>query len=434
VQAQKFKLLRYNDELPSLQQDSTEKSAYEKFKLKRWSETRYASFGGEIRYMAQNFVNEDWGDFPVREYTALYSRFLFHANVHLSNAVRGFVQFNSTFANGRVTPVRLIDENRFSVHQAFLDVRVAKPLLLRAGRQELLYGSQRLISVREGPNNRLSFDAVKMIFHRPEFTADFFYARPVGIKPGVVDDVINENQLLWGGYAVIHHVPFLENADLYYLGIQRKQAQFDDGVADEVRHSFGTRWWGKRGSWDYDMEAVYQLGSFATGIIQAWTTSINTNYKFPKLKTPLTVGLKTEIISGDRARNDGTINTFNPLFPRGAYFGLAALIGPSNLVDVHPSAKIELSPGFTLSLDYDAFWRHSLADGIYGPNGALIYSGENTTARFIGHQVGINGELSINEHFTITPEFTWFGADAFLKQAGRGEDVYFSALTLQYKY
>jgi hypothetical protein len=95
---------------------------------------------------------------------------------------------------------------------------------------------------------------------------------------------------------------------------------------------------------------------------------------------------------------------------------------------------MDVTKSLTLSLDYDLFWRQSIADGIYGPNGVLIYSGENTTARFIGDQLGINGEYSFNRHLTVVPEFTWFRAGDFLKQAGPGKDVYFTAVTIQFKY
>jgi hypothetical protein len=322
-----FKSLRYNEDHSYLRNDSS-KNSYKKFKFTSFNNQRSLSMGGEVRYLMQNFVNEDWGDFPVREYTAFYSRFLFHTDLRLSNSIRGFVQFNSTFANGRVTPIRSIDENRFSIHQAFVDVQVAKPLLLRVGRQELLYGSQRLISVREGPNNRLSFDAAKMIVRHNNILVDFFYARPVAIRADVLDDEFNETQSLWGGYAALANVPTLKNIDFYYLGYDRQQARFDDGVADELRHSLGTRWWGKVNRWEYDIEALYQAGSFGSGSISAWTASLNTSYTFTEWKKPVTAGIKTEIISGDRNRNDGQLNTFNPLFPRGAYFGLAALYRP----------------------------------------------------------------------------------------------------------
>jgi len=41
-----------------------------------------------------------------------------------------------------------------------------KSVLLRVGRQELMYGSQRLIAVREAPNNRIAFDGLKFIFNK----------------------------------------------------------------------------------------------------------------------------------------------------------------------------------------------------------------------------------------------------------------------------
>jgi hypothetical protein len=430
-----FKNLRYNEDYSYLLKDSLLKNQYDRLKASKLGERSFVSLGGEVRYLIQNYVNEDWGDTPVKEYTAFYSRFLFHADVHIGRALRGFIQLNSTFANGRVTPIRSIDENRLSVHQSFIDIRFSKKLTLRAGRQELLFGSQRLVSVREGPNNRLSFDAANILIADRDMKVDLFYARPLAIRPGALDDkFFNETQSLWGGYAVVRNIHWLKNVDLYYLGYHRQQARFDKAVADELRHSFGTRWWGKSSHWEYDMEALYQSGRFGEGSISAWTASMNTSYTITELKKPVTLGMKAEFISGDRDRNDDVLNTFNPLYPRGAYFGLAALIGPSNLIDVHPSVKIELRHSLTLSLDYDLFWRQTITDGIYGPNGALIYPSENATSRFIGDQVGINGEYQPNQHISIVPEFTWFKAGPYLKEAGTGKDVFFSALTVQFKY
>ncbi len=54
---------------------------------------------------------------------------------------------------------RPTDRDDLDLHQTFADLRVpfsgSDELTLRAGRQEMAYGSQRLISVRESPNNRL---------------------------------------------------------------------------------------------------------------------------------------------------------------------------------------------------------------------------------------------------------------------------------------
>src|SRR5690606_16353419 len=108
------------------------------------------------------------------------------------------------------------------------------------------------------------------------------------------------------------------------------------------------------------------------------TISSNTSYQFKNIKYKPKVGVKSEIISGNKSYGDKSIETFNPLFPKGAYFGQAALIGPSNLFDIHPSLDLEIHPKIVLIIDYDAFWRFSKNDGIYAPNTQLIYTGKES--------------------------------------------------------
>jgi hypothetical protein len=51
----------------------------------------------------------------------------------------------------------------------------------------------------------------------------------------------------------VRPVPGL-SADLYYLGLDRRNAAFDSGVAHQTVHSVGTRLWGQAGAWDYNTE------------------------------------------------------------------------------------------------------------------------------------------------------------------------------------
>src|SRR4030095_11974961 len=75
-------------------------------------------------------------------------------------------------------------------------------ITLRVGRQELNYGSSRLISFREGPNVRLSFDGLKTILRIGEWQVDAFAVKPVRTRPGAFDDDPDPNQKFWGLYAV----------------------------------------------------------------------------------------------------------------------------------------------------------------------------------------------------------------------------------------
>lgn len=432
-----FKSLRYNDDFRYLKQDSV-KNWYDKIKYIPFgkSDSYYASFGGEARIQYILTKNNKWGDDPEDSNGYLLSRYLFHTDVHLG-IFRIFGQFQSSLANSLPDPSP-VDKNIADVHQLFLDINFINSentrLYTRIGRQEMYYGSQRLIGVREGPNSRLAMDGLKVVIGRKDFQGDAFYMHPVANVPGSFNDKFNDNAKLWGGYAVLNNIRFFNNIDFYYLGLWKSNTNLDNASGKEVRHSFGTRIWKNKGSWKYDIEAIYQLGKLADKTISAWTISSNVNYSFENLKFSPIVGLKTEIISGDKNSSDNKIQTFNPLYPRGAYFGLVALIGPANLYDIHPSIDLALTKTLNFGMDYDIFWRWSKNDGLYTPNMQLLYSGEGIQETFVGTQLGADFEYSLNSFLSFTLEGAWFNTGAFLKEAGTGKDYYYTALTTTLKF
>lgn len=436
----RFKPLRYDENYAALKKDSA-KGWYKRTKYTPVSTTgeAYLSFGGEIRYQYFYFKNEDWGDSPEDKDGYILTRYLAHADFHPMKYLRSFIQLQSSLANGKVSKPSGADENQLDLHQAFIDLLLPAgskqaPLTLRVGRQELSYGSQRLVAVRDGPNNRQSFDAAKFIYSHNRFKADVFFSHYVLSQQGIFDDGFNRKTKFWGVYTVFNKIPLLQNADFYYLGLSKTAATFDDGKGKEIRHSIGTRIWKKSGNWQYDFEGLYQFGKFAAKDISAWTISSNTSYSFGSWKYKPQIGLKTELISGDKHYDDNKLNSFNPLFPRGGYFGLAAIIGPSNLADIHPSVSVDLSKHIALNFDYDAFWRYSLYDGIYAPSTALIYSGKNNGSKFIGQQYATELNYTPNMFLYFRVEFTWFKPGAFLKTASHGKDMLFTGLTAQLKF
>lgn len=431
-----FQKLRYDDDVTYLKDSS--RNWYEKIKyipLDR-NENYFASFGGEARLQYTNTVNDKWGDESDEGDGYLLSRYLLHADVHLG-VFRTFFELQSSLANSKVDPSP-VDENQLDIHQAFLDIdfirKEKQQLTLRTGRQEMMYGSQRLIAVREGPNSRLAFDAVKLFYKNNNWQTDAFYTHPIANKPGTFNDSFNESAQFWGSYTVLHKVPFIQNIDFYYLGLWKSRAVFNDAIGEENRQSIGTRIWKNKGNWKYDFEGVYQFGNINQKTISAWTISSFACYTFENIKFNPEIGLKTEIISGDKHSGDTHLETFNPLYPRGAYFGLVALIGPSNLIDVHPSIDFTLSEKWSLGIDYDIFWRQTRSDGLYAPNMQLLYSGKNTTERFIGSQLISNLDYAANDFLAFTLETGWFNAGPFLKEVGTGKDYFYAALTTQFKF
>lgn len=434
-----FRPLRYDETYGFLQQDKDSANWYKKIKFQPISTSgkSYFSFGGDLRYQYFYVDNEGWGEEPKDHDGYLLSRFLLHTDLHLGNRFRAFLQIQSSQADGKIL-VSPVDQNALDLHQAFIDFTLINgandKLLIRTGRQEMSFGSQRLVSVRDGPNNRQSFDAVKLIYEQKQFRADVFYSHYVLSRNGIFDDKSHEARKFWGSYFVFKNVPIVKNIDVYYLGYERNLATFDEGTQNEKRHSGGTRIWGKSGNFRYDSEFVYQLGKFGQQDIDAWTATINTGYRFSEVKFRPEIGLKGEFISGDRNPGDDKLQTFNPLFPRGAYFGLAALIGPSNLIDFHPSLSLELTKNLDWTTDYDMFWRYSIHDGIYAPNVALIYSGGTSSSKNIGQQLSTDLGWNMNDFLYFRGELTWFKAGQYLKDSGPGKDIFFAGTTVQLKF
>src|SRR5262249_53781300 len=136
-------------------------------------------------------------------------------------------------------------EKRLDFLAAFLDVCTGgerKWIALRTGRQELNYGSGRLVSVREGPNVRQSFTGFKILSQTGDWHIDAFAVRPDVDNFGFFDNVPDHRTAFWGTYSTR---PLRRNisADLYYLGIARKQATYNRGTANELRHTVGARLW-----------------------------------------------------------------------------------------------------------------------------------------------------------------------------------------------
>ena len=430
-----FQKLRYDESYEYLR-DPSRRSDYLdaiKFIPLNTNGDWHLTLGGEIRERYEHYQNNLWGRGPQDDNGYLLQRYMVHADGHFGENFRIFTQFKSGLEDGRNGGPRPTDRDDFDLHQAFFDVRVpwseTDSLTFRAGRQELAYGSSRLISFREEPNVRRSFDGMKAILKVNGWQVDAFAVKPVRTKTGVFDDDPDPDQDFWGLYAVTP-VSWLPggNVDLYYLGLDRKNASFDQGTAHELRHSIGTRIWGHKAGWDYNLEFVYQFGSFGSGDIQAWTAASDVGFTFANTLFEPRLGLKANVTSGDDNPSNRNLQTFNPLFPRGAYFGEPALIGPANHIDVHPQLELVLLRNLTLIVNWDCFWRESTHDGIYGPAVNLIQTGKTSDARYVGNQAEAMLEWHVDRHLTFTADYAHFFAGDFLKETTPGKDAdYFSA-------
>jgi hypothetical protein len=200
---------------------------------------------------------------------------------------------------------------------------------------------------------------------------------------------------------------------------------FNQGGGEEARHTLGSRFFGKAQGWDWNFEGMFQFGSFEGGNIRAWSAASDTGYTFQAVTFSSRIGLKANIISGDRNRDDPNLQTFNPLFPRGKYFGEIGLIGPSNLVNVHPSVTLRLSEQWTLSGAGVFYWRESLGDGIYDTGGGLVRPSDGSRARYIGSQADVVLAWEPVRWFSAELAYSVFAPGQFIKDTGPSKTAHF---------
>ena len=211
----------------------------------------YLSFGGELRERFEYYADPDFGVDGTGDDAYLLHRMLAHADLHAGEHLRAFVQLGSELQLGKDKPFAPVDVDRLDLQQGFAEaagrVDPIGDLMLRVGRQEMQYGSSRLVSVRESPNVRRSFDAVRVGASTGPARLDAFVGRPVKNEREVFDDHANQEQAFWGGYGVLTEIAGMPalNLDLYYLGLRREDAELSEFIDTEHRHTLGARFWGE---------------------------------------------------------------------------------------------------------------------------------------------------------------------------------------------
>jgi hypothetical protein len=423
---------------PANRQDFWDPLKY--IRLRKGRDDWFMTVSGEAREVWEQIGNDNWGQSPYWN-GYLNERYMLGFDIHYGKHVRSFVEFKSGLNSFRFGGPRPIDEKKLDLQAAFLEIGNTwgqNAVAVRAGRLELEYGSGRLVDVREGPNVRLGFDGFMIENKIDTWQIDGFAVRPDLDKPGFFDNAPNHAIGFWGVYAT-RPVRRKNSLDTYYLGLDRQQATFQRGTAHEVRHSLGARFSRaiatENAGWDFDYEALWQFGTFGSANINAWTVASETGYRLPNIPLKPRFSLKADISSGDDPRTN-TLGTFNPLFPKGNYFGVLATTGPGpiNFIDVHPHAEAALPHGVTVSVDWIFQWRESLQDGVYSVPGFLIIPAGNSIARFVGQRPGTEVHWQANRHLWFQADYGIFYAGKFVKESQPGRNLNYWALWAGYKF
>lgn len=406
----------------------------------RWTESfKYIPLGGasaylttglEARLRQESYRNNGWGEAPAPDDGYLWVRALPYADLH-AGQFRAFVQPIAAYAAGVQPSAGPTDRTGIDLLQGFVEVSLpveSGGVVVRAGRQLMPLGSERLVGARYGPNIPLAFDGLRADVHAGPAKVSVFRVEPVRAGAGAFDDRTVPAKTLWGAYTTL---PAL---DLYYLGFRHRGATFGGRTGDERRDSFGARSFGQARDWRWNIEGVLQIGRFSGQKIRAWTLGSEVGRRFPDVPLAPDATVRFNIVSGDKNPVDEKLGTFNALFPKGKYFGELSPVGPYNIVSLNPGVALDLGRNVTLGVAAMAYWRYSRADGVYDVSRSLIRAPGVSRARFTGKAAEVTLEWQVTPELELSTSLSAFEAGRFLRETGPAETIGMFGLEANFRF
>ncbi len=431
-----FRPLRFDDNFSAQRQSCAEDNTRSAcWKDQPVGDHVHLSLGGDLRWRYEHTGNPRYGLEPQDRRGVLMQRGSVFADLRLGEHWRGFAQLASSYAWGRAAGPSPVDENRIDPTNLFAEWRSAGDeggMGMRIGVQELQFGSGRSIDAREGPNVRRSFEAVRAFATSGPWRVDAFAAAPRLNRPGRFDDARSQTQALRGVY--VTRTADITSWDVYALHYEDTVARYVQGLAHERRWSLGTRVFGSRKTWDWNWEFAAQGGRFGDARIRAWSLATDTGYTFDGVAGQPRVALLLAAASGDKDPGDKRLGTFHPLYPRGNYFGDEATLGPRNFLNVHPALALRLTPRVLLNASLDFFWRHSIRDGVYAPNGMLIRAAGDSRARYVATIASLGATWMLAPGWSSIAVVAYAHPGAYLRETGADDGLSFISLSLQYRF
>jgi hypothetical protein len=327
-------------------------------------------------------------------------------------------RYNATAAGKGLTD----RDSGLDLHQAFLFIGNHKefPLSLKIGRQELVYGDQRLVGHSRWSNVPRTFDAAKLRWQNSLFGVDAFTGGVVYNDSGNLNRA-NSQDHFSGAYFNFPTLLKNEITEAYFLARNVERGIATDNwsaVPAPVRfpgaqdiYTAGVRVKSKPnayGPFDYGVEAMYQFGN-RTAVFPATTvaaalaaprldhhavsTVLQGGYTWTASAMQPRLALIHSFGSGDRNAADTKSGTFQNLFPTNhSFYGYMDLNGLQNIHDLRLAYTIKPTVTSIIALEGHTHYLSRATDFWYNVAGAP----RNVTTA----AVGSGGSYRINPGYS----------------------------------
>gem|GEM_PF-1891361 len=327
------------------------------------------------------------------------------------------VQVQNSRLWGRQDPAKgrgTLDGSAQSIdfHQAYfaVDNLFDIPLKLKVGRQEMVYGNQRLSGSVRWSNIGRTFNAGVASYHTGRVKVDLFTAKLV---EGPTRSTSQNLHSLYGTFKAsdAHKVDAFALLDNNTEKLPRGE---DVGKSKLTRYTVGTYLHGKLKPFDYELEATVQRGrtdvsdSTPRASIEASSLSGAFGYTLPR---GVRIGALHTRLSGDKTPGDGTARTFNTLFATNhKFYGFMDYFPKTRSANGLQDMALTLSMKATKAVNLGLDLHHFALDHSASWTDA---TGRTRQRQALGQELDVTTKFKYNQHFTLGAGASFFFVEVF---------------------
>ncbi len=342
--------------------------------------------GGETRYRYHAERNHRGLGLTGIDDDFLLQRNRLYGDLHLSDRLRVFGEMIDAISYYENFLPRGIEENRFDMQNLFVDVNLLgdtqDALIVRSGRQQLLYGSQRVISPLDWANTRRTFEGFSVMRKTEDFAINAFWTHPVRVVPNAFDNPDRDQEFMgiYTSYTGVKDRTY----DLYLLRYLN-----GSGSNDFKFNTLGARWQASQGVHLWEFEGAYQWGENTDGSDHAaGAVTIGLGRKLSEQGWKPVLWAYYDWASGGDDLGAG--QGYHHQFPLGHRFnGLMDLFGRRNLEDVNLLLTMQPSKKLNLLVWYHYLFLETKSDTPYSLLMTPFNPGNTPGSAELGHELDL---------------------------------------------
>ena len=309
-----------------------------------------------------------------------------------------YMQAHDLHALGQ--PLHLVQYNMrdgFDLRQGYISLH-AQNAELKGGRQELHFGSERIIGIADWANTSRTFDGFDLRLGDLN-RVDLFTSSVVTVHPTSLDKHGAGLTFhgAWGSFTLPHvHVqPFILFKAIRTVTSPRKI------VGSELLVSSGAEVEGRVRHMDWQIMGNLQRGAYSDASIHAGAAFARVSYNAVQLPWKPRLGAEIDYAGGNGGTDAVTVRTYDQLYPSNHNaFGLLDLFGFQNLVQQRVHLDLGPHRNLYLLVQGGALQLATAHDNVYSSFGAALI--KPPTAGFTSSDIGTTVDASAKYVFRDT--------------------------------